>query len=129
MQKRMQVQIVEKPLKYGRRRYGIGELVKMSTQHARLFIALGRVCAAPNGRSVSAAVGICRLPRDIPASPSTPVTLMKTQENSIEAETQADDEQKAGDSPSNTPTPADRPRRNYRRRDIRPENRDPQAED
>lgn len=87
----MQVQVVEKPLKYGTRLYGIGELIKMTDKHARLFLAIGRV-------------GLPKPPRaDIPASPSVPVTVVEE--------------------------PVARSRRPYRRRDIRPENRDPQAED
>lgn len=100
----MQVQIVEKPLKYGSRRYGIGQIVEMTDKHARLFMAIGRV-------------GLPRSPRpDIPASPSLPVTIVET--ISEPTDTQAE-----------TPDNAGRSRRQYRRRDIRPENRDPRAED
>lgn len=88
----MQVQIVEKPLKYGKRRYGIGELVEMTDKHARLFMAIGRARRPKAPRP------------DIPASPSLPVTIVEE-------------------------VTAERPRRQYRRRDIKPENRDPQAEE
>lgn len=111
----MQVQVVKKPLKYGGRRYGIGQRIEMTGAHARLLIAIGLVC-------------IPRPPRpDIPASPSTPVTLVETPEASVETETE--ESKKAQDSRPESPTNADRPRRQYRRRDMRPENRDPQAED
>jgi hypothetical protein len=111
----MQVQIVEKPLKYGSRRYDIGQLVEMTDKHARLFMAIGRV-------------GLPRSPRpDIPASPSLPVT------NVTETVPPADEieatRQEFFDKHVGAPSPAERTRRQYRRRDIRPENRDPQAED
>jgi hypothetical protein len=91
----MQVQVVEKPLKYGTRLYGIGELIKMTDKHARLFLAIGRVCKPKPPRA------------DIPASPSVPVTVVESAE----------------------PAPEAPRRRQYRRRDVRPQNRDPQAED
>lgn len=113
----MQVQVVEKPLKYGGRRYAIGELVKMTDKHARLFIAIGRA-------------GLPTAPRpDIPASPSLPVTIVETKEPAAPTETETSQaETKEEETHSETAT-TERPRRQYRRRDIRPENRDPQAED
>lgn len=100
----MQVQVVQKPLKYGGHTYAIGELVKMTDKHARLFIAIGRACTPTAPRP------------DIPASPSVPVTIVETNEPALKETDTAQPE-------------PDRPRRQYRRRDVRPENRDPQAED
>jgi hypothetical protein len=102
----MQVQIVEKPLKYGSRRYGIGQIVEMTDKHARLFMAIGRV-------------GLPRAPRpDIPASPSLPVTIVETVSQPTDTQTETE-----------APDSVGRSRRQYRRRDIRPENRDPKAEE
>jgi hypothetical protein len=112
----MQVQVVQKPLKYGGHQYAIGELIKMTDKHARLFIAIGRAC-------------LPRAPRpDIPASPSIPVRIVETQEQAIVTESDRAKEDAAKESEPDM-APVERPRRQYRRRDIRPENRDPQAED
>lgn len=113
----MQVQIVEKPLKYGGRKYAIGELVKMTDKHARMFIHIGRACLPKPPRP------------DIPASPSVPLTIVETNDPVALTETETTPpEVKEEESQPETAAP-ERPRRQYRRRDIRPENRDPQAED
>jgi hypothetical protein len=113
----MQVQVVQKPLKYGGRHYAIGELVKMTDKHARLFIAIGRA-------------GLPKAPRpDIPASPSLPVTLVETKEPGALTETETAQPEIKDEEAQPETTTTERPRRQYRRRDIRPENRDPQAED
>lgn len=112
----MQVQVVQKPLTYGGRKYPIGELVKMTDKHARLFIAIGRACLPQPPRA------------DIPASPSLPVTLVETNEVVSNTEGEASEPETKTESPPETVTP-ERQRRQYRRRDVRPENRDPQAED
>jgi hypothetical protein len=112
----MQVQVIEKPLKYGGRWYEIGKPVEMTDKHARLFIAIGRAC-------------IPKAPRpDIPASPSLPVTIVELHDKAAVESTPSNDHG-AEDSQAEMTEPAERPRRQYRRRDIRPENRDPQAED
>jgi len=57
----MQVQVIGKPLSYGKRTYQIGELVSMPSKHARVFALLRRV----------------REPvySDIPAAPSLNVVI------------------------------------------------------
>ena len=90
----MQVQIIEKPLKYGGRTYAIGELVKMTDKHARLFIAIGRA-------------GLPKAPRpDIPASPSVPVTIVETSEALTETETTQPEEVKEEEAPPPGPVTA-----------------------
>jgi hypothetical protein len=118
-ERRQQVQIVEKTLKYGRRRYGIGELVMMPAKHARLFIAVGRACNAPRGKAVSTAVGICRLPRDSPASPSLPVTIVETVEAEPEIEQSGGDYETEDMQAEEISPRTGRPKRQYRRRDMR----------
>jgi hypothetical protein len=113
----MQVQVVQKPLKYGGHTYAIGELVKMTDKHARLFIAIGRACLPTAPRP------------DIPASPSVPVTIVETNEPAAFKETDAAQPEVKEEEPEQEAAVPDRPRRQYRRRDVRPENRDPQAED
>lgn len=113
----MQVQVIQKPLKYDGLNYGIGELVKMTDKHARLFIAIGRA----------------RLPKsprpDIPASPSLPVTIVETKEPAARNESETIQTETKGEETQSETATSERPRRQYRRRDVRPENRDPQAEE
>lgn len=112
----MQVQVIDKPLKYGRRQYQIGERIEMEGRHARLFMAIGRV-------------GIPKPPRaDIPASPSLPVTLVEVlTEKETEPKTEVETgtvEKSDGDYETENMEAEEisartgRPKRQYRRRDM-----------
>src|SRR5690606_12803389 len=105
----MQVQVIKKPLKYGTKLYSVGEPVTMTSKHARDFLALRRV-RVPDATRL-----------DIPAAP-LPVTLVATPEPESVPGVPSESVPEVG-------VEERRPRRQYRRRDVRPENRDPQAED
>jgi hypothetical protein len=94
----MQVQVIQKPLKYGTRQYAIGDLIEMTAKHARLFMAINRV-------------GVPSSPRpDIPASPSLPVTIVETDGDYETVDIQAEISPRTG-----------KPKRQYRRRDMQAE--------
>jgi len=115
----MQVQIVEKPLKYGGRKYAIGEPVKMTDKHGRLFIAIGRACLPKPPRA------------DIPASPSLPVTIVEARaekEPEVQPEIETEIAEKSGGDYETEDMEAEeisprtgRPKRQYRRRDMQAE--------
>ena len=103
----MQVQVIKKPLKYGGRQYHVGEPIDMASKHVKVFLALRRVRLPPPSIA------------DIPAAPSVPVTIVETRVEpapEVSSESVPEIEER-------------RPRRQYRRRDVKPENRDPQVED
>jgi hypothetical protein len=123
----MQVQVINKPLKYGRCNYQIGDRIQMDRKHARLFMVIGRVRFPEAPRA------------DIPASPSLPLRIVEGKEeryvNTIaqemamapDPEPEAETAEKSGDYETENMEAEEissrtgRPKLTYRRRDMQAE--------
>jgi hypothetical protein len=102
----MKVQVIRKPLSYGRKKHAVGDTIEMSSRDARLFRVAKRVIDAP----------IVDADTDIPAAPVAPITVNEGEFDHPGLDAAAD----ASDLLGEEEKPA-KPKRTYKRRDLQAE--------